>query len=335
MAVTHAPAGFTGTVDQIAEAQRFALSGGGRFRVNSSADWALTANAAVRTVNIAAGSASACGVYDTTTAADTVTFAANAGGSIRYDAIVATFDWLAGTISFRVIQGTTVVPVIVRTGTTVDATKINWLPGTRYDAVLGVIAVRPGVTTLAPADLYDKRPWGAWGRLNVTTSGFGEVLDADLGQRLRDSNTGSTWEWTGVTTGWVKSPFYLFSQWVPDSGFSTPGSVNQGMVATTSATPATAAGPVQVVAAGEMVSSLNAAAFVGIAWSTSSGGPFTGVDGSSRRVHNYGDAAPIPFTCMGYIDSPGVPIWLVVTATTDGAGGSLQIVQSVITVWRL
>jgi hypothetical protein len=189
MAVTHDPAGFTGTVDQIDEARRFALGGGGRFRVNSSTDWALTPTGATRTVSIAAGAGIACGVYDTTTAADTVTFAANAGGSDRFDALVATFDWSAMTISFRVIQGTTVPPAIVRTGVTVDTTKINWLPGLRYDAVLGIIRARPGVTTLAPADLYDCRPWGDWRLLNVATASFRNQIDVDPGGRILDTAT--------------------------------------------------------------------------------------------------------------------------------------------------
>lgn len=187
MAVTHAPAGFTGTVDQIDEARRFALGGGGRFRVNSSTDWALTPTGATRTVSIAAGAALACGVYDATTAADTVTFAANGGGSDRFDAIVATFDWSALTISFRVIQGTTVPPAIVKTGSTVDVTKINWLPGLRYDAVLGIIRARPGVTTLAPADLYDCRTWGSWNLLNVISALYRDQVDVDPGGRILDS----------------------------------------------------------------------------------------------------------------------------------------------------
>src|SRR5689334_15343410 len=115
MAVTHDPAGFTGTVDQIDEARRFALGGGGRFRVASSTDWALSASGSVnRTINIAAGAGVACGVYDFTTAADSVTFAVNGGGSDRFDVVVATYDWSALTVSFRVIQGTTVTPTIVK-----------------------------------------------------------------------------------------------------------------------------------------------------------------------------------------------------------------------------
>lgn len=194
MAVTHNPAGYTGTVDQIDEAQRFALGGGGRFKVNSSADWAVTADGAVnRTVNVAAGSAAACGVLDVTIASDAVAFAANAGTTDRFDALVASFNWADGSVAFRIVEGTTVPPVIVRTGTTVDLTKINWLPGTRYDAVLGIIRARPGVTLLAPADLYDCRPWGAWHQLNVATDAFKDQIDIEVGGRLKVTSSDVPW----------------------------------------------------------------------------------------------------------------------------------------------
>lgn len=210
MAVAHNPAGFTGTVDQIDEARRFALNGGGRFRVNTSADWAVSANSGVnRSVNIAVGGAAACGVYDATTAIDTVAFAANSGGSDRLDVVVASFDWSTMAVSFRVVQGTTVLPAIVRTGATVDLTKINWLPGIRYDAVLGVIRARPGVAILAPADLYDCRLWGSWAVGNVVSATYRDAIDVDAGGRIRETDgtiwskkVDGTWEGYGAG-GWV------------------------------------------------------------------------------------------------------------------------------------
>ena len=208
MAVTHNPAGFTGTVDQVDEARRFAVGGGGRFRVNSSTDWAVTADGATaRTVNIAAGMAAACGVVDITTATESLTFAANVGGSDRFDAVVATFDWTGLTITFQVIQGTTVPPVVVRTGSVVDGTKINWLPGLRYDAVLAIIRVRPSVSLLAPADLYDSRPWGSWSRLSVTTATYRDFIDADINATMRESSTGTSYWWNGTAWGLASTAY--------------------------------------------------------------------------------------------------------------------------------
>lgn len=198
MAVTHNPAGFTGTVDQLDEARRFALGGGGRFRVGTSTDWQPTANAGVnRTVNIAPGAGAACGVYDSTTATDSVAFAANTGGADRFDAVVARFDWSTMAVSFQVIQGTTSLPAVVKTGTVVDNTKINWLPGLRYDAVLAVVRARPGVAILAPADLYDVRLWGAWNMLRANTVAY-PLFDLDTGMFLRDATTGIRYEYNGT-----------------------------------------------------------------------------------------------------------------------------------------
>lgn len=338
MAVTHAPAGFTGTVDQIDEARRFALGGGGRFRANSAADWALTANAATRTVNIAAGMAEACGVIDITTAADTVTFAANGGGSNRYDAVVATFDWVAATISFRVIQGTTVVPTIVRTGTTVDATKINWLPGIRYDAVLGVIAVRPGVTTLAPADLYDVRLWGSWSKLNVASASFGGVLDADVGGKMMEVSTGHTWEWTGPTYGWVQSPALVFGVFGGSaSGFTAVGTAGVGVL---SAGPIAthAPGVLRVRIYGTWVSGVTCAGSLRIGVSPTSAA--TGIvllSGSDNRIHNFSETTAKPYTCEGYYDSDGVAgkyLWLLGDTDNTSSGG-FQVLVANWAVFRL
>lgn len=188
MAVTHNPAGYAGTVDQVDEARRFALGGGGRFRVSTSADWTPTASSSTnRTVNIAAGAGQGCGVYDATTSSDSVVFGANTGSVDRLDAVVATFDWTAKTVAFGVIAGTSTGPPGVNggTGTAVDVTKINRLPGIRYDALLAVVRARPGVTILAGADLTDCRVWGSWAGLQTASAAFLSSIDLDPGHRLR------------------------------------------------------------------------------------------------------------------------------------------------------
>jgi len=235
MAVTHNTGGFTGTVDQIDEARRLAIAGGGRFRVSTSGSWTPTASTGTRAVNIAAGTAVACGVLDDTTAAEALTFAANSSGADRFDAVVASFDWSSMTVSFGIIQGTSVPPAVLNSGTTVDTTKINWLPGWRYDAVLAIIRVRSGVTVLAPADLYDCRPWGDWGQINVNSSSYLGQVDSEYGRTIRDSSghiytkqTDGSWKsnWTGYlysitsaatgTVGTTSSPLLNVTVTIPD-----------------------------------------------------------------------------------------------------------------------
>lgn len=205
MAVTHSSAGYTGTVDQVDEARRFAYGAGGTFRVVAATDWAISASgSSQRTINIAAGMASACGVVDITTQADSLVVAANSSGADRYDAIVATFNWANGTTSFRVVQGTSSAPAIVNSGTAVNQAKINWLPGLQYDAVLAIVWVRPNVGIIAPTDVYDLRVWGPWDRMSISLLGseggagvpsrWLSMIDVQSG-RVRDiGGNGWTWE---------------------------------------------------------------------------------------------------------------------------------------------
>lgn len=339
MAVIHAPAGFTGTVDQIQEARRFAMGGGGRFRVASSADWAITANSgATRTVNIAAGAGEACGVYDSTTAADTVTFAANTGGTDRFDAVVASFDWTAMTVTFRVVQGTSVLPVVVRTGSTVDTTKINWLPGLRYDAVLGVIRARPGVTTLAPADLYDSRPYGAWSALTAATlTQSGTVIDLDVGQRVRDFSNGNIWEWTG--TALRLCPLLVNTvDPIAQSGFTTPGVAGQGIIGPIGPGSAHSPGMLRVHAFGAWSAGATSAGYVWIGVSpTTSSSTIVQVPGSSTRIHNWNVAnTPMNWACDGYIPTDGTAKYLWLLGSTDASSASgFQILHGTMWAWLL
>lgn len=198
MAVTHNPVGFTGTVDQTGEARRFVLGAGGYWRVDGSASWAISASSSSnRTINIAAGAAAACGVYDSTTAADAVTVAVNSSGSDRFDAIVATWDWNLGQVSFRVVQGTSSTPAFQpQNSTTVDATKINRSPGLQYDAVLAIVRVRASVTIIAPADVYDCRLYGPWRSMVIANSTYLNMAHVDSGQ-AKDAVTGAVYDWNG------------------------------------------------------------------------------------------------------------------------------------------
>lgn len=224
MAVTHNWAGFTGTVDEVAEARRFGVSGGGRFRVASATDWAITANGSVnRTLNIAAGAASVCGLYDSTTAADTVAVATNTGSVDRFDAIAAKFDWTTHTVQFAVIQGSSTGPPVVNVSTTtVNNAQINRIPGVRYDALLAVIRVRPSVTIIAPADVYDSRLYGAWSNLQTPNATYRTSMDVETGGVVAEAGTLATWQNYGGATGWLPAPGgppYMGKMW-RTSGFS-------------------------------------------------------------------------------------------------------------------
>jgi hypothetical protein len=195
MSVFHTTWGYAGTVDEIAEAKRFATSTP-HFRVASFNDWSLAVSASTnRTIRIGPGLAEACGVGDSTGVEDTVAFAANGGGSNRLDALVATFDWVGHTVSFGVITGTTAPPLINGSSTTVDLSKINRIPGVRYDALLGIVKVRPGVGLFTSGDLADCRMWAGFEGYALTgTSTYLTLLDTFPGALVQANDTNIVWE---------------------------------------------------------------------------------------------------------------------------------------------
>lgn len=177
--MTHTPVGFTGSVDQVGEAKRMSRLGP-RFTVASANDWKLELTTADRTVRIKAGSGQACGVTDTTDADETKQFDPNTGGTDRYDLLVARWTWANPVVvpTFEIIKGTPGAGVP-------DVASLVRQPGTRYDGVLGVLRVRPGVGAFAANDLFDVRMWGGeTGPLVSTGIAYLSVRDAPVGTEL-------------------------------------------------------------------------------------------------------------------------------------------------------
>lgn len=206
--VTHSSSGYTGTVDQIAEARRFAGAMGAPFVAGSVSQWAVTAvSGSNRTVQIASGSAVCCGVRDTTAANATLTVATNGTGSTRYDVVVATFNWAAGTpvTSFNVITGTSAGIPTINTGGSVVSTSINRIPGVQYDAVLAVIQVPNAAGVLSSANVLDRRPYGGGGGpLTIAGSTFLTAVDMGSGGELIAADSGTHWYYNGST--WARYP---------------------------------------------------------------------------------------------------------------------------------
>lgn len=147
--MAHSAQGFTGTVDQVAWSKLITLQSATTFRLGGPTHWQPTVNTGVaRTITVAVGTAVACGVLDTTDVATDVAFAANNGGSTRIDALVARFDWPTQSVAFVAVQGTTVAPAFLQTGTVADPTKITQIPGVRYDALLAIVPITVGASTL-------------------------------------------------------------------------------------------------------------------------------------------------------------------------------------------
>lgn len=155
------PPGYGGFRWGAVEWSRFNYLTNAPFTVGSATDWRPTINTSVaRTINIAPGIGQAYGIFDETTATESVAFAANTSGTDRWDALVARFNWTTKTRTFEVIQGTTVSPAI-NTTQTLDINKINRIPGARYDGLIAYLKIPTGRSIFQPQDLYsDMRVWG-------------------------------------------------------------------------------------------------------------------------------------------------------------------------------
>lgn len=306
--VTHTSVGYTGTVDQVAEAKRFG-GGGAAFRAASASDWALTVDASTNlTVDIAAGTGQAFGVRDTTTAAATVTAAANSSGSTRLDVIVATFNWAAATpnTSFGIVQGTTSLPA-VNTGGSPVAGQINRIPGVQYDAVLGVLEVRNGVGLLATGDLYDSRTWGGWGGrpLVTPTTKYRSIVDA-------------AFPFVSSTT----TPYAVWSTAVSDDNYRVVGRIS--IPDPGYAYRVRSYGTVELTGAGggRVDSYMNIGS---TSWSTYVGTP------GAYNLHRHADLSPATFTgaqtleLRAYRQSTGVGTW---TSTNVNFSMSAEVVAA-------
>jgi hypothetical protein len=94
---------------------------------------------------------------------------------------VATWDWSAGTVTFQAIQGTSSPPA-VNTTTTVDNTKINRIPGVRYDALLAILTVSPSQGAFTAGSIADCRVWGDY---QSTAGNYPTLVDVPPGAVLK------------------------------------------------------------------------------------------------------------------------------------------------------
>lgn len=198
--------GMTGTVDQVGDAQRWAIMGP-RWRTAGDSDLRPTVSTTTNlTVNIAAGTGMACGVFGTQTPATTIALAANSSGSVRIDALGMEFTWgNPGAVVFKSVTGASpsTPPVL------------TWTPGIKYQGLIGYMMVQNGVGLLGAADLYDMRVFGGIGGefgISSNPSGNAEVaavlqkyIDLPVNSVIRFSETGNKFRYAGY--GIAYSPF--------------------------------------------------------------------------------------------------------------------------------
>lgn len=175
-----------------------------------------------RTVRVAAGGATVGNgaVFDFTTGAgDTVLFEANSTNAVRYDLLVARWDWNTKTRTFVALRGSTVPPLVNLTTSPVTA-QVNRIPGVLYDGAVALVLVRPNVAAFSPDDITDLRLWmqGNDIRCASTYLGFADLganseivtpvgrtvfNSAGSGQNiLQARSSGRRWEWGAAGYSW-------------------------------------------------------------------------------------------------------------------------------------
>lgn len=174
------------------------------FLVEGPTSWRPTASATTdRTINIAPGRGYGCGVYDETTGVETIQFDPNPTGSIRYDYLVARFDWTTNTRVFAKIKGGFNPPPPNLTQV-VDVSSVNRIPGLQYDGIIAMAAIRPNVGTFNSGDVIDMRLWTSGGGLataNIGNPDFLGYVDVVEGSTVFDTASDRTYRKVDAGTG--------------------------------------------------------------------------------------------------------------------------------------
>lgn len=162
-----------------------------RFKVDSPNDLKPTAGSGLR-VGVSAGSGFAAGARINGTSTQSVTLTAPSSGS-RWDAIVIRVDWQKSTADVVAIPGTASAPPTTVSSGSGSTSAINRIPGTRYDALLAVVRVSAGKSTVD--SLLDMRMWGGdGGPYRVTGNGLAnaQFLDARVGHWIATDRSEET-----------------------------------------------------------------------------------------------------------------------------------------------
>lgn len=108
---------------------------------------AVSAAGGTRTVSISAGEGMAPGLWFESTATESLSFAANTGGSNRVDYVVVNVNWSANSATLAVVQGSSSTPP-----------SLTQTPGSTWQVPLARVTVRPSVTTLLASDIVACKP---------------------------------------------------------------------------------------------------------------------------------------------------------------------------------
>ncbi|QNQ90712.1 hypothetical protein GP475_08735 [Corynebacterium poyangense] len=195
-----------------------------RFKVDSPADFKPEKGSGLR-VSVAQGSGFAAGARVNSTATEQVVISAPSSGS-RWDAIVVRVEWQKPEAEIIAIQGNaSTIPSVVSSGAGVT-NNINRIPGTKYDALLAIVKVTAGRSSID--QIFDMRMWGGdGGPFRVTPDGLANCshLDCRKGTMIttdRNANTkrlddDGVWRDVGTASNpwktWTPTMRYYGNDW--------------------------------------------------------------------------------------------------------------------------
>ncbi|RAV34262.1 hypothetical protein [Corynebacterium heidelbergense] len=204
-----------------------------RFKVDSPNDLRPSAGSS-RTVSVSSGAGFAGGTRIRSTGTETISCDSQSSGS-RWDAIVIRIDWSSATQRLAVVKGTSST-VPVNTSSAPNTAQINRIPGVLYDALVCVVQVNAGSTTVA--NLTDYRTWGGdGGPLRVTDAALSSpsLLDArpgtwiatDQGKLTKRLDDDGVWRSVGTQS----NPWKLWTPTLRFYGTGVPNGTSGGTVA--------------------------------------------------------------------------------------------------------
>lgn len=181
----------------------------------------VTSGGATRLLSVSAYEAKVPGVIVADSAVSSVAAGANGGGSNRLDYVALVADWGPETVALQMLPGGAALPTLTQT------------PGVLWQMPLAAVTVRPGVTTIAAADIRIVKPLPREARLaqsipvlTTVNRGGAKVIDS-----LTLSDPG--WPYKVRVTAQVR--------FNPSSGFGILNAIVNGVTIGASYSPSLAA----------------------------------------------------------------------------------------------
>lgn len=194
--------GYAGTVGEVQWSNMIPRVGSTFYSVDDYASFRVTVTAGTRAVSVAAGGASAVGVYDVSNAAATLNLGSVSSGD-RWDLVVLRRNWSTKLTTLVVIQGSATKTIPAR----------NTTVGTLHDQPIALCRVTSSTGSAVVQEIVDLRCVGGDGGLTAFDDLSRSYLSR-VGTQVRIGNT----LWTRTIDA-LGSPLWAAQDVTPDTGW--------------------------------------------------------------------------------------------------------------------